>query len=168
MQEGIEKLYQSHRREMLALAVSITKCPNTAEDAVQTAFCKLWASSRELNGNKVPYAFAAIRNAAIDQKHRSISSGRRRANLEADPCQDPLAELIVGEDRQRAQELVRLLPMPQREVVILHVYADMTFRQIAEMLAIPLWTVTSRYRRALNHLRDVLSDREPSRPRLPR
>ncbi len=168
MQAGIDGIYRRHRREMLAMAAAITKCPNRAQDAVQTAFCQLCASGRQPNGDQVAYAFAAVRNAATDQKRALAAGAQGLANLEADPCPEPLRELIAGEDRRLVRGLVRSLPGRQREVVTLHVYTGLTFQQIADALDAPLWTVTSRYRRALNHVRESLNYREWPRPRLPR
>ena len=168
MQAGIEGIYRRHRREMLAMAAAITKCPNRAQDAVQTAFCQLCASGRRPDGDQVAYAFAAVRNAAIDQKRALAGGAQPLANLEADPCPDPLWELIAGEDRRLVRGLVRSLPSRQREVVVLHLYTGLTFQQIADALDAPLWTVASRYRRALSHLREALHSWEWPRPRLPR
>lgn len=168
MQADIDGIYRKHRREMLAMAAAITNCPNRAQDAVQTAFCHLCASGRQPDGDQVAYAFAAVRNAAIDQKRALAWGTQELADLEPDPCPDPLAELIAGEDRRFVRGLVWSLPRRQREVVILHVYTGLTFQQIADALDAPLWTVASRYRRALNHLREALKDWEWPRPRLPR
>ncbi len=168
MQADIEGIYRRHRREMLAMAVAITNCPNRAQDAVQTAFCRLCASGRRANGDQVAYAFAAVRNAAIDQKRALAAGAQGLGNREADPCPEPLEELIAGEDRRLVRGLVRALPRRQREVVALHLYAGLTFQQVADALDAPLWTVTSRYRCALNHLREALNCGEWSRPRLRR
>jgi RNA polymerase sigma-70 factor (ECF subfamily) len=49
------------------------------------------------------------------------------------------------------------LPAEQREVLLLHVWGDLTFREIAEILDLPANTVASRYRYALAKLRRVLT-----------
>jgi len=53
------------------------------------------------------------------------------------------------------------LPRAQREVVVLKIYREKTFQQIAQMLQLSLNTVASRYRYALEKLRTWLKDREP-------
>jgi RNA polymerase sigma-70 factor (ECF subfamily) len=50
------------------------------------------------------------------------------------------------------------LPLPQREVVVLHYLFDFTVPQIAEMIDIPEGTIKSRLHRALNRLRKELPD----------
>ena len=49
-----------------------------------------------------------------------------------------------------------LLPVAQREVVVLHVWGGLTFSEIADTLSISSNTVASRYRYALGKLREVL------------
>jgi len=168
MAADIEDIYQKHRREMLAMAAAITNCPSRAQDAVQTAFCQLCASGRQADTHPVAYAFAAVRNAAVDQKPALEMGSETLANLAADSTPDPLAELIAGEDRRLARQLLRSLPTRQREVVVLHLYSGWTFRRIAEALDEPLGTVATRYRRAMNRLRDAFPNGEGPNPRLPR
>ena len=45
------------------------------------------------------------------------------------------------------------MPEEQRSVVHLHVWEDMTFREIGELLGLPTQTIASRYRYALDKLR---------------
>jgi len=73
---------------------------------------------------------------------------------------------LPQEDRELVRELVQSLPARQREVVILHLYAGLTFRQIADALAEPVGTILPRYRRTLNHLREALKDWQRSGSRL--
>ena len=50
------------------------------------------------------------------------------------------------------------LPEIYREVVTLKVWGELTFQQIAETVGIPLNTAASRYRYALEHLREALKE----------
>ena len=50
------------------------------------------------------------------------------------------------------------MPSKFSEVVILRIWGDLTFREIAETLDIPLNTVTSRYRYGIAHLRKSVSE----------
>ena len=50
------------------------------------------------------------------------------------------------------------LPQSQREVVVLKVYRDKTFREIARLLGVSLNTAASRYRYGMERLRGLLKD----------
>jgi len=55
-----------------------------------------------------------------------------------------------------------ILPDDQRKVVVLHVWAELTFSQIAEILDISANTAASRYRYALAKLREAMCTKEDS------
>ncbi len=54
------------------------------------------------------------------------------------------------------------LPHDQREIVVLHIWGDLTFSQIADLLSINSNTAASRYRYALGKLRNAMSAKENS------
>ena len=74
------------------------------------------------------------------------------------PPTTAVSEVEADADLARA---VQSLPANLREVVLLKVWGGQTFRQIADTLDIPPGTAASRYRYALEHLRDQL---KPARP----
>lgn len=65
--------------------------------------------------------------------------------------------LAVQDERARLRAAVESLPEDLRRVVMLCEYSELTYDQIAEMLAIPVGTVGSRRNRALRRLRETLS-----------
>jgi RNA polymerase sigma-70 factor (ECF subfamily) len=69
---------------------------------------------------------------------------------ESDRPQADLAEHV--------QAALARLPQAQREVVVLKVYRDKTFREIARLLGLSLSTVASRYRYGMEKLRVLLKD----------
>ena len=70
---------------------------------------------------------------------------------------DPRAHAAAGDDSAQVRAALRELPDEQREVVTLHLHGSLKFREIAELLGLPLDTVTSRYRYALQKLRRRLT-----------
>ena len=153
----LERVYRDHRQGLFTLALAITRCPHRAEDAVQEAMARLWQST-ELPQDPVPYAFSAVRNAAIDQTRRAAVRHRlETASIfggfqAAAHTDDPAGAAITAEQHARIRQAVDALPQPEREVVAMRVYGGLKFEQIAEALDEPLPTVASRYRRALDTL----------------
>lgn len=149
----IESIYRQHRKGLFTLALSITGRVDSAEDAVHDAVVRLCKSSRQLTGDPVAYVFAAVRNAAIDQR-------RRKGSVSIfdlpEPTQMP-GDAVEDQDQNRllASALAEL-PADQREAVVMHVYTGLTFQQTAEALDVPLQTIASRYQRALAKLRETL------------
>ena len=140
-------LYDAWASRLLAYMTTITRDRSRAEDALQNLFVKLATARPDLRDPGV-YLFRAARNEAI-------SASRRRKEL-------PLVDLEVivapgrpAEGAALAEALDRL-PAEQLDVVLLHVYEDLTFREVGEVLAVPADTAASRYRYALDKLRGLL------------
>lgn len=153
--QQLEEVYWHHRQGMYTLALSITRCPGRAEDAVQEAFGRLWKARLTGRRDLVPYVFAAVRNAAIDQIRRGSMTlqDAQQASIFNGVEDDPLTAAIDLERQELVRKAVEELPDEQRQAVVLHVYAELTFEQVSQMLGEPLPTVASRYRRALERLK---------------
>ena len=98
--------------------------------------------------------FATIRRRAIDLARRD----QRRAQRELaspDWFATDSAEPDVDAELQRA---VKDLPPNLREVVVLKTWSSLTFQEIATTLGVPLNTAASRYRYALERLRESLKE----------
>ena len=153
MKQTLEQVYRDHRQGLYTLALAITRRPERAEDAVQDTFARLWTSDVRLTGDPVPYVFAAVRNAAVDQMRRKNAAARLEAvSIYNGLPADPAARAVSTEEHQRVREAIDELPDAEREAVVMKVYAGLTFDQIARALGEPLQTVASRYRRALARL----------------
>ena len=153
MKHTLERIYREHRQGLYTLALSITRCTGRAEDAVHDAFARLWRRGTLPGGDLLPYVFAAVRNAAIDQLRRAPpAAGREAASIFVAPPADPADAALDAELQRQVRQSLESLPPDQREAVVLKVYGGLTFDQIARTLGEPLPTVASRYRRALEAL----------------
>jgi len=150
--QWLADVYRENRRQLFLIAWGILRQPELAEDAVHTAFVGLARLPRSPREPK-PYAFRAVRNAAISL----LSTRARRREQPIDTAAYIAAAASAGPDDQPL-EAVRLaieqLDPPDREVIELHLQAGLTFQDVANLLGEPLATVTSRYRRALIKIRD--------------
>ena len=69
----------------------------------------------------------------------------------------PLSRAIHDEELRRLAEALATLPYEQREVVVLHLKGDLTFREIARIQDTSINTVQSRYRYGIDKLRSLLN-----------
>ena len=126
-----------------------------AEDIVQDAFVKFWRRNHDISNRGLLYA--AVRSLALDFIRRDARRARREATAlaEAEPVIERQFE--VDDDTQSAlAAAVRSLPCDQREVLVLKIWNDLTFSEIAGALGISQNTAASRYRYALTNLRKTL------------
>ena len=104
--------------------------------------------------------FASVRRAATDLARRNSRRSAREEFADGGlESTEPLFEIpLDGDDRRQAIEAaLRRLPAEQREVLVLKIWGERTFEQIASQLAIPPNTAASRYRYALAALREQLT-----------
>jgi RNA polymerase sigma-70 factor (ECF subfamily) len=144
---------EASARRFLLFARDQTRCEADAQDVLQDALVEVW---RRGEGRTPDHAlvFATIRRRAIDLARRD---GRRelREQVAPDWFHTSAAETAHDDELERA---VKSLPSHLREVVVLKVWSELTFQQIADMLGVPLNTAASRYRYALEHLRTALKE----------
>ena len=158
MRTALEGIYRQYRQGLYSLALSITREPLQAEDAVQEAFARLWRRDRPPVSDPVAYVFATVRNAAVDTLRQNKARAVDPVSLYNGQVHDPAGSLIEDEAARRLRSAVDNLPDNQRQAVVMKVYAGLTFQQIAEACGEPLSTVSSRYHRALDRLRGSLGD----------
>ena len=135
-------------------AVTFTRHPQDAEDALQAAMVRVALNPRLLAEAWHPWAYflRIVRNEAlkITQKKRTdqwVSLVTEAWSMDAD--QD-------GDSRQLVRAAVQRLPASQSEVVILKIWEGMTFAEIGEVLGESPNTAASRYRYALQKLTQYL------------
>ena len=73
---------------------------------------------------------------------------------------DPLQTALSGEEGRQVRTAVRLLPPPLRQAVVLRVLEELSFRELADVLGVPLQTAASRVRRGLMQVRERLERAE--------
>ncbi|HTU24953.1 MAG TPA: sigma-70 family RNA polymerase sigma factor, partial [Pirellulales bacterium] len=143
---------RANRRALFAIAWGILRERGLAEDAVHAAFIGL-LELRAPPQNPRPYAFRAVRNAALNL----LASQQRRRESPLGAIELPAAagDGRNGEALGRAAEAALAeLNAGDREAVELHLRAGLTFAEIGELLDEPMSTVASRYRRAIAKLRE--------------
>ncbi len=154
----VELLYQQHGRVLLLFALAIAGDRGRAQDAVHQVFLRM-LEARNLGpvADAKAYLFASVRNAVLnDTKVRQHSVALDEESAWFDPPhRDYTAELNL-------RRALGTLPEDQRQVVVLHVWGELTFMQIAEILDISANTAASRYRYALARLREAMSTKENS------
>jgi RNA polymerase sigma-70 factor (ECF subfamily) len=131
-----------------------------AEDIVQAAFIKFWKRQPDAKPEHYPLLFTTLRTTALD--HRRAQE--RRARRESDPSAELLranapffdSTIEQREDAAHIEAALKKLPAEQREVLVLKIWGELTFAQIAETLGASINTVASRHRYGLEALRKTL------------
>ncbi len=151
--------FQLYGPKLLLCARQWTRSLADAEDVVQEAFVRFWRHQRNLPGEPMALLVTSVRRAAFDLARRD---GRRTAREEraSGDSEERVAVFRVpleSDERRAAIEgALQRIPPEQREVLVLKIWGELTFEQIAAELALSPNTAASRYRYALAALRHEL------------
>ena len=131
-----------------------------AEDIVQEAFVRFWRKQHSIRNRAL--LFATVRSISLDLLRRDFRRARREADALADAEQSTPAPQFdaVSESQQALAAAVDRLPAEQREVLVMKIWNELTFAEIAAILEISQNTAASRYRYALSALRKNVSAHE--------
>lgn len=171
MNGWLADIYDRDRQGLYALALSVTRRPDAAEDAVHNAVVRLTQRGRPPEGDARAYVFRSVRNAALDQL-RAARRGVQGKTLSpiggeedetnpgvsifADPGPCPAQQTEQAEQHQRLMQAVEQLSDAQRETIVMKVFGGLTFQEIATAQDERLSTVSSRYQRGLARLKTLM------------
>jgi RNA polymerase sigma-70 factor (ECF subfamily) len=152
----LERLYDDHAQALFGFLLNLTRNQEDTRDLLQELFAKLARQPKLLENARDhrAYLLRLAHNGAIDLfRRRSV-----REKYQQEPV-EIFAE-SANPDEKAFRDAVAMaledLPPEQRAVVHLKLWEDMTFDQIAEILGVSINTAASRYRYALDKLRERL------------
>lgn len=153
------ELFTHFAPRVKAYLVKTGTSPAQAEDCVQDVMATLWRKAAYFDPARASLAtwvFTVARNRRIDLYRRVRPEPE---DLPWGPEPEPAQEDVVGmaQDAERLSEALKLLPEAQRVLVERAFYGDLSHSEIATETGLPLGTVKSRIRLALERLRHALS-----------
>ena len=155
--EAFEVLYRSTEKAVYALALSILRNPDDAQDVTQEVYLKVRAAAHLYvpQGKPLAWLFTITRNLCRDLQRVQARTGQAPDGLEDDVrfsyVSDPTDRLVL-------EAALKALGEEERQVVLLHAASGLKHREIARDLGLPLSTVLSRYSRALKKLQRYLTE----------
>ena len=160
MPSDLEHLYDSHAQSLFSFLLHFTRSEADARDVLQEVFCRIARQPSMLNKVRDERAFLLrlAHNAAVDLMRKRSARERNHSDFAKE---SPV--LFVEDDQadeacfQKAlADALGGLPPEQRAVVQLKLWEGATFEAIADVLGLSLNTAASRYRYAIDKLRDRL------------
>lgn len=155
---AFSNLVKKHQRSLLRLSLKFTKDLATAEDVVQEAFMKAFERIKTFEGrasfrswlfqiavNTAKNKLRSRRDNHVDFETVFLSVG---ALAETKIQKEAIAKLI--------QKYVDELPFRQRTALVLRIYEDLSFKEIADIMECPYDTAKANYRHALLKLKEEM------------
>lgn len=169
-QKGLEVLIWRHREKVFSSILFLVKDKYLAEDLFQDTFIKVIDSIRDNSyteeGKFLAFAVRIAHNICVDHfrkvKRVQIINKGDIDFFEVFTSSDNSADqnIIQFQTSDRLKRLLNELPEDQREVIVLRHFADLSFKEIAEMTNCSINTALGRMRYALTNLRKMLAERE--------
>ena len=165
---AFEPLVEKYRQRVWRLAYNVLRDQEEARDVAQEAFIRAWQALPSFRGQSAFYTwlFRIAMNAAQDRLRQRGARGRAfgteripeedmdRVMVDSDPRPDATA--VRAEERARISQALDTLSPSHRAIIMLSDLEGLSYREIAEVLDIPMGTVMSRLHNARKRLRDVL------------
>lgn len=162
-EQALAHLYDRYNRLVFSLALAIVNDRETAEEITLDVFMRVWQKAQTYRADQAKVSTWLTHIA----RHHAIDVLRRRAarpdqsavhwedaldNIESSQP-DPQESAELSQRRERIHAALTRLPAEQKQALVLAYFGGYTQSQIAELLALPLGTIKTRLRLAVQKLR---------------
>ena len=160
--DALGRIYEKYKTDMLVLAMALLNDESAAEDVMHDVFLSFVQTIEKfgLTGSLKGYLLTCVANRA-----RNVNKAKHQQSVTSNPAEpvssdldEPSRSIVCNEQLRQLGDAMAQLPYDQREVIMLHFQAGITFRTIGKSLGISVNTVKSRYRYGLDKLRLILDN----------
>jgi RNA polymerase sigma-70 factor, ECF subfamily len=162
-QEAFSRVYDAVCGPVLGLVRAVLRDPAQSEEVTQEVLIEVWRTAARFQpsrGSAMTWILTLAHRRAVDRVRSAQAATdreRRAALLEQTPAYDEVTEQVEARlEREQVRRCLRGLTELQRQSVTLAYYRGLAYREVAELLAVPLGTVKTRLRDGLIRLRDCL------------
>ncbi|MCX4821896.1 sigma-70 family RNA polymerase sigma factor [Streptomyces sp. NBC_01142] len=162
-QEAFSRVYDTVCGQVLGLVRTVLRDPAQSEEVTQEVLIEIWRSAARFQptrGSAMAWILTLAHRRAVDRVRSAQAATdreRRAALLEQIPAYDEVVEQVEASlEREQVRRCLRTLTELQRQSVTLAYYRGLAYREVAELLSVPLGTVKTRLRDGLIRLRDCL------------
>ncbi|MEE1740815.1 sigma-70 family RNA polymerase sigma factor [Streptomyces sp. BE147] len=162
-QDAFAEVYDAVCGPVLGLVRSVLRDPAQSEEVAQEVLVEVWRTAprfRASRGSAMNWVLTLAHRRAVDRVRSAEASAAREhraALLDRTPAFDEVTEQVETRlEREQVRRCLRNLSELQRQSVNLAYYRGLTYREVAELLRVPLGTIKTRLRDGLIRLRDCL------------
>ena len=143
-----------------------------AEDLVQETYAKALKGFKSFQDGTTlrAWRFRILRNTFLTSRTGlmarntlSFEEESEEAEVRSAQVVTPESVLLRNENQQMVLDALAAVPVHYREIILLCEVEELSYREIAEVLSLPIGTVMSRLSRARNSLRQMLAAKQSAR-----
>jgi RNA polymerase sigma-70 factor (ECF subfamily) len=155
----------AHRESVFRICLGFARDHAEAEDLAQDVYLRAYQNIAALKDPSVSkiWLLRIAKNACLDRnkKARVRAQLLRRWAEVASPGRDPEPPSLADDQRIRLKTAIRRLPKRLRSVLILRLYGQLSYDEIATALSLAMGTVMSRLNRARARISEMLEENHP-------
>ncbi|MCF6525931.1 sigma-70 family RNA polymerase sigma factor [Streptomyces sp. JJ36] len=162
-QDAFAAVYDAVAGPVFGLVRGVLRDPAQSEEVTQEVMMEVWRSAarfRPDRGSAMTWVLTLAHRRAVDRVRSAQAAGdreRRAALLDRTREFDEVTEQVEARlEREQVRRCMGGLTEVQHQSVTLAYYRGLTYREVAELLSLPLGTVKTRLRDGLIRLRDCL------------
>jgi len=169
--EALSTLVSRYKDKIYTSIYLLVKDKYLAEDLFQDVFIRIIDT---LNGGRyteegkfLPWALRIAHNMCVDHFRKVKRSPSIKTSDDRDIFEvlnfneaSPEQKMMQGQSHDRIRKMIDLLPEDQREVIILRHYADLSFKEIAELTKCSINTALGRMRYGLINMRKMMVEKQ--------
>ncbi|MFD3516487.1 sigma-70 family RNA polymerase sigma factor [Streptomyces sp. NPDC058657] len=162
-QDAFSRVYDLVSGPVLGLIRSVLRDPAQSEEVAQEVLVEVWRTAARFQparGSGMTWVLTLAHRRAVDRVRSAQASTdreQRAALLDRTPAYDEVTEQVEARlEREQVRRCLRTLTELQRQSVTLAYYRGLAYREVAELLSVPLGTVKTRMRDGLIRMRDCL------------
>jgi len=158
---AFDEIVTLHRRSVYTVARRLLRKHEDADEAAQVTFVKAWAARSRFRGDAQMKTW--LTRIVLNVSKSMLSSRRVETTLPDESgwadsaCTDPGVRIDRVRLRHELRRAVGGLPTRQQEVVMLKVYEDLTYREVAEILELSPGAVKAHLHQAISNLKRGLA-----------
>jgi len=162
------QLYDRYVSTLYAVAFKTLGSAQESEEVVLDVFAQVWRTASRFDAAKTgvdTWLFIITRSHTLARLRAMQQTEKTAIAATAFPAhssdRDPIKDALISERRAQIQIALAQLSPEQRQVIELAHYGGLSHSEIAHQLGLPLGTVKTRIRLALNRLRMALDSWKP-------
>ena len=153
---AFEEAYNQYNKKVFSYFLKKTNSVEDSKDLLQITFCKLWQYRKSLSADFLPeqQLFFIARNVFIDYLRKENKQQKIRKGVQSNAeTINNVDEIFEFDVYARLQKTLAGLPSLRKKIFELHKIEGYSYKEIAEILSIPVKTVDNNLAKALKYLR---------------
>jgi RNA polymerase sigma-70 factor (ECF subfamily) len=166
-ESALEVLVERYKNKLYGFIFNKVRDRDLADDLFQETFVKVIQTLKQgqyaEEGRFAPWLFRIARNLVVDHFRRDGRMPKVRSTdtfdvfkVVKDPDHSVESALVNDQVLRDTEKLLEYLPAEQREVVVMRIYQDLSFKEIADLTGVSINTALGRMRYALINMRKLI------------